>query len=51
MYLQFTEEVEVAEGIGLNLTDVVHAEIPKIRERKQRVSGNDDDISYVINES
>lgn len=38
MYLQFTEEVQVVEGIGLNLTDVVHAEIPKIRERKQLFS-------------
>ncbi len=35
MYLQFTEEVQVVESVGLNLTDVVHTEIPKTR-RKER---------------
>lgn len=35
MYLQFTEEVQVVESVGLNLADVVHTEIPK-NGRKER---------------
>lgn len=35
MYLQFTEEVQVVESVGLNLTDVVHTEIPKSRRKEK----------------